>query len=628
MNLKRIRPLVWQVICLVISLAVYILILNNRSPNFLRSLSMALRMGFGIIIPLTALAMYAVFRIPGKVGELLRLTAIMSIFALGLAGLWATGSTQSVILNGLIPLTDAAGYYTDATRLLYGMDVSNFTAMRPFFAGLLSFFLWLSGRNLMITVGMFTAIAGLAGYLSSREIRQTHGAEAAVFFLMLMFLYYRHHSGTTMSESLGVPVSLLGVALIWRGITRHSEWSALFGTTMIALALNIRPGAMFVLPALLLWGGWAFRGQGKFSIKFFGLGTAAILLVFYANNLMIAFVNPGGTAFENFAWAFYGLASGGKSWTYIFEAHPELSLLPDSEVTSAIYKLAFDLILTQPELILKGMFFYWRMFFSNTWYNAYAFVAGDNYQVNEAARWSMYLLNGLGIYQWYRDRNNPYTNLALLTALGVLASVPFVPPTDAYRVRLYAATIPFFALLPAIGLAFLVEKLPARFFTLPVDSIGESRASAIISVGLIAFLIVSPILIKINGSLPIAPKASCSDGLAGFYTHYDAGVGINLHRENKAFIDWMPDFHISIFRRNIHSLPDSYLISAMSSIDPESTLFYALDLLSNREAIAILPTGQLPEPGSSILLCGDWVENPGTPYVFFAAEQVIEAGSP
>ncbi|NWF62944.1 MAG: hypothetical protein HXY38_01450, partial [Chloroflexi bacterium] len=391
MNLKRTHPLAWQVICLVISLAVYILILNNRSPNLLRSLSMALRTGFGVIIPLTALAMYAVFRIPGKVGELLRLTAIMSIFALGLAGLWATGSTQSVILNGLIPLTDAAGYYTDATRLLYGMDVSNFTAMRPFFAGLLSFFLWLSGRNLMIAVGMFTAIAGLAGYLSSREIRQTHGAEVAVFFLMLMFLYYRHHSGTTMSESLGVPVSLLGVALIWRGIARHSEWSALFGITMIALALNIRPGAMFVLPALLLWGGWAFRGQGKFSLQFFGLGAIAILLVFFVNSRMVDFVSgSNGIPFENFAWAFYGLASGGKSWTYIFEAHPELSLLPDSEVTSAIYKLAFELILNQPSLLVKGAFFYWSMFFSSTWYNDYAFIAGENYWVNEAARWGMY----------------------------------------------------------------------------------------------------------------------------------------------------------------------------------------------------------------------------------------------
>lgn len=408
MNLKRIHPLAWQIICLVISLAVYTLILNNRSPNLLRPLSMALRTGFGMALLLATLVVYGSFRAPGRIGEITSMTAVMSLFGLGLAGLWASGDTQSVILNGLLPLTDAAGYYTDATRLLYGVDVSNFTAMRPFFAGMLSFFLWLSERNLMTAVGIFTGIAGVACYLASREIQKTHGAEVAVLFLVLMFLYYRHHSGTTMSESLGVPVSLLGVALIWWGIAKHSEWSALFGISMIALALNIRPGAMFVLPALLVWGGWFFHGQGKFSTKFFGLGTAAILLVFYANSRMIAFVsNSSGVPFENFAWAFYGLASGGKSWTYVFEANPQLALLKDTEVAPTIYRLAFDLILTQPELIFKGAFFYWRMFFSNTWYNAYAFVAGDNYWVNLAARWGMYILNGFGIYKWFKDRGNP-----------------------------------------------------------------------------------------------------------------------------------------------------------------------------------------------------------------------------
>jgi hypothetical protein len=624
---KRIHPLAWQTLCLLTSLVIFILILNNRSPIFVRPVSMALRTGFGVVIPLAALVVYGAFRIKGRIGELTAMTAILSLFAMGLAGLWASGDTQSVVLNGMIPLTDAAGYYTDATRLQYGMDVSNFTSMRPFFAGLLSLFLRLSERNLMTAVAIFTAIAGLAGYLASREIQRTHGAEVAVFFLTLMFLYYRHHSGTTMSESLGVSVSLLGVALIWRSVSAHKEWLALLGITMIALALNVRPGAMFVLPALLLWGGWVFRGEQKFSFKFFALGNAFILLVFYANSRMIAFVNPGGIAFENFAWAFYGLASGGNSWTYVFEAHPELSLLKDSEITPTIYKLAFNLILTQPELILKGMFFYWRMFFSNTWYNAYAFVAGDNYQVNETARFGMYVLGGLGIFKWLRDRGNPYTGLALLTALGVLASVPFVPPTDAYRVRLYAATIPFFALLPGMGVAFLVEKIPAQFFKLESASPPAEYPTAALSIILIVVLIAAPIFIKTNGRLPSPPKTDCPSGFDSFFTRFDSGTAVNLHRENEIFIDWMPDFHISIFRRNIHSLPDTHLTGALSVINPGSTLLYALDLETNSEGIVALPTNQLPESGTFVQLCGFWDEPSETPYKIFHAEQVIEVAA-
>ncbi|MBK7691790.1 MAG: hypothetical protein IPJ31_11965 [Bacteroidetes bacterium] len=133
--IENIPPRIWQTLCLGVSILVFILILVNRSPFLFRPVSMALRLGFGMVIPLTGLVMYAAFRIPGRYGELFALTATMALFALGLAGLWASGNTQSVVLNGLIPLTDAVGYYTDATRLQYGVDVSNFTAMRPFFAG-------------------------------------------------------------------------------------------------------------------------------------------------------------------------------------------------------------------------------------------------------------------------------------------------------------------------------------------------------------------------------------------------------------------------------------------------------------------------------------------------------------
>ena len=586
---------------------------------------MALRTGFGVVIPITALGMYLAFRVSGRWGDLLSLTATMSLFALGLAGLWASGNTQSVILNGLIPLTDAAGYYTDAIRLQHGTDVSNFTAMRPFFAGLLSFFLRISNNNLMIAVAIFTAIAGFSCYLACREIQRTHGTEVAVFFLILIFLYYRHHSGTTMSESLSVPVSLLGVALIWRGIFAKKEWTTLFGIGMIALALNIRPGAMFVLPALLLWGGWIFRGEKRFSLKFFGIGALLIICVFYANNRMIDFVaGPNGVAFENFAWAFYGLSSGGKSWTYIFEAHPELKLLQDTEVTPAIYRLAFEQILNNPLLIIKGSLFYWKMFFSSSWYNAYAFVAGESYWVNELARWGMYVLGILGVAKLYKDRKDPFASLAVVTALGVLASVPFVPPTDAYRVRLYAATIPFFILLPGMGLFFLQEKISLRFLKPNLIVSPENYSSPTFTVIIILFLLISPVVIKTNGKLPAPPETTCPPNMDSFFTEYNKGSFINIHRESKVFLDHMPDFHQSIFRRNAHSLPDINLTTILENIEPPKTIFYSVDLETNQQAFVIIETELLPEPGTLLHFCGEHSYDPEvTPYAFFFAEEIL-----
>lgn len=595
-------------ILLTLSLLLFNFILVNRAPGILRPLGMALRTGFGLVIPLTAIVLYAIYRIPGRVGKLLAFTAVTILFALGLAGLWASGGTQSILLSGLIPLSDATNYYIDALRILNGSEISDFSAMRPFFPGFLSLLLWLTGRNLMAAVGILTAITGMASYLASREIQRTHGAETAIFFLMMIFLYFRHHSGTTMSESLGVPVSLLATALLWKGISAKQKNIFLFGLVLLTLALNIRPGAMFVLPAVLLWGGFFFRGDKRFSAVFFLIGSVLVLAVFLLNNLMIkALAGPDATAFSNFSWALFGLVSGGKSWTYIFEVHPEVFSLPASTQGRAVLELIFKQFLQDPSLAYQGALNYWKIFFSSTWYNAYAFAAGENYWVNEATRYGMYLLCGLGLWKWFRNRNDPYAGLAIAGAMGVLASVPFVPPTDAYRVRLYAATIPFFVLLPGIGMAFLAGKLPARWFQPEREQAGSFTVE-VFSIVMIVCMLLAPLL-QDAGTKPVVAESACPAGSTRIVVAFDAGTSVNIQRENVPFLDWMPDYHMSVFRGNAHDLADTHLTGRLASVNPPATLFYALDLVSNREALVIISTDQIPEPDSLLYACGTWDES-------------------
>ena len=46
----------------------------------------------------------------------------------------------------------------------------------------------------------------------------------------------------------------------------------------------------------------------------------------------------------------------------------------------------------------------------------------------------------------------------MASAIGVFISVPFLPPTDAYRMRPYAASIVIFAALPAMGLNYILSR--------------------------------------------------------------------------------------------------------------------------------------------------------------------------
>ncbi len=608
---SQIQSYTWQIICLIVSILFYTFVLENRSPSFLRQLSVSLRTSFGVVILITTLVMYMIYRIPGKIGHLVGLTATMILFALPLAGAWVSGHTQSILISGLIPVSDATNYYIDALRILNGADISSFSAMRPFFPGFLAFLLSITGRNLMSALGILTALMGIASYIATREIQKTHGTEPAIIFLVLMFLYFRHHSGTTLSESLGVTVSLLGIALLWQGKRINKEWVMLFGLVLATFALNIRPGAMFVLPAFLLWGAWHFRGDKRYSIKFFITGALLIASVFFINKMMISVLaGPNKVAFSNFSWAFYGLASGGNSWTYIREVHPEVFSLGLQEQNRAIYKLSLDLILQNPSLLIMGSLKYWGAFFSSSWYNAYSFAAGDNYYINEVTRWGIYFLCAMGFIKWFTDRKDEYASLVSLATLGVLISVPFVPPTDAYRVRLYAATIPIFGLLPALGVAYIRDKLNFRLLPKNMPEAQTSNLAVQLCVIFLAVLLVAPTLIKISKHPAPIKAASCPSDMTMVTIQYDPGTYVNVTRENMVYLDWMPNFHVSNFRRNAHDLADNHLIEAMESIAPPSTLFYTLDYESNTEALIIIATDELSSPGQLVSLCGQWDDNP------------------
>ncbi len=603
---------VWQAVCLFAAVLVFSLILLNRSPNLLRPISISLRTGFGLVIPAAALLVYTAFRLPSRIGELLAMVVTMALFAFPLAGLWASGQTQSTVLSGLIPLYDAGAYYNDSLKLLAGQDFSIISARRPLFPALMSVLLAVTGRNLMMTLAALTAITGLACYLAVREIQKTHGPEAAVFVLMILFLFYRAHAGITMTENLGVAFGALGFGLLWRGTAERRQFIFCLGLLITTLALNARAGAFFMLPLLIVWAGWLFREQGRrFSWKVLGLSFIAVAAGFAINLLMVRWLAvSGGVPFANFSYTLYGLASGGKSWTYVYEAHPELRFVQGSDEARRIYQLAFELIREKPWQLVEGSFYNWKMLFSNTWYNIYAYAGGENWSVNVAARWILYFLCILGIIKILRKPADALNSLVLVSVVGIFISVPFLPPTDAYRMRPYAASIIVFGILPALGLVFPAEKWKTRIFVnLPVE-MPPSSLIAWFSVALTLLILTGPPIIKAFGASPQVSPPACAPGTSTLLLRFDPGTWVNIVRQNSEILDWMPNFHRSSFRENAHALPDVHLINWTETVEQSNSFFVAMDYLSYKPAIVVTDTEFLPAPGSLVQVCGTWETRP------------------
>lgn len=610
-TVNRFPPILWQVICFAASIGIFSLILLNRSPNFLRPLSMALRTGFGLVIPATAILVYLAFRLPGRSGELASLIVSMSLFALPLAGLWASGQTQTTVLSGIIPLVDAGSYYIDALGLINGSKFSIFSARRPLFPGFLAVLLSITNHNLMASLAILTAITGIACYFMAKEIQRTHGAEAAVFVLIILFLFYRIHSGTSMTENLGVTLGALGFSLLWRGTSNRDMvyiWAGLATTT---LALNARSGAFFILPMLIIWFGWIFRKNNWISWKVILITASAVIFGFTLNLVVTKIITvPSGVPFANFSYTLFGLASGGKSWVYIFEVHPEVLHLQEPEQSKMIYRLAFEAIKQNPLLILQGAFFNWKMLFSNSWYNVYAYVGGENWTINVVARWVMYILCITGIYSWFQNRSDPLAGLVMVSALGIFMSAPFLPPTDAYRMRPYAASIVILAALPAMGLAYLLKKSNVWLFNKTMQELNPSTLPLQYSAILTLLLVLGPIVVYLFAKPVHLQSASCPAGSESILVRLDEGNYVIIRKQNTEFLDWMPNYHIGLFKDNSHSLAVQKTIEWAESVEPTSTIFLTLDLKNNQKALVVIKSETPPTFMGYAQLCGTFENDP------------------
>ncbi|MCE1255802.1 MAG: hypothetical protein LWX83_19905, partial [Anaerolineae bacterium] len=170
-----------------IPLIIYFAILVNRSPNLLRPISLAARFSFASLIPIMALVLWGAFLIKGWWGRLASFSAVLALFALALAGIWASGQSDALIMTGLLPISDARGYYLDANLLLENQPYSVFSSRRPFFAGLLAALLQATQRNLQWSLAILVLITAVCCYLAARAVRRSHGALAAAIFTMVLF---------------------------------------------------------------------------------------------------------------------------------------------------------------------------------------------------------------------------------------------------------------------------------------------------------------------------------------------------------------------------------------------------------------------------------------------------------
>jgi hypothetical protein len=561
---------------------------------------------------------YAGFRLPGTFRWLASACLTMLLLGLTLSFLWHSGYSDDKIIAGLLPFRDGFDYYNGANWLLSGQAIKTINegaAWRPLYPGFLSALLWITGRNLQWALAIQVGVAGLCFSLSACQVRNRLGAAAAALYLTLLYFYIQPLIGTAYTETLGLALGCLGFVLLWEAAETLRWPPLILGLIILMIAVSERAGAFFIFPLLALWAGWAFRGQGRFSVRYAGLAlaTAAVTYVIVNTAYSKLVVEPGGLPFGNFAFTLYGQVVGGAGYHKAFE---DLGV----RNPAVILRAAEQFFLAHPLGFFVGAAKAYRDFFSPQ-----SGVLGFGPGGGDILVWiagSALLL--FGIYDAARKIRTPESSLWMAAFIGVFLSVPFLPPIDG-GIRIYASTMPFIYILPAVAATGLRATNPA-------DAMRSTlvRPSLMLSVVLAALTLIAPVLIRHTVTRPVATAQICPANQAPFAATLSAGSYVDLVPDGLASCGSLPEVCMRDFQKysksNDPSDAQAYDELVGRSGSSVIRVFPANDMVSGRAHLFVGSTEVLKVRGSVLISgCATETQIKGRPSLY-TIQAVVPAG--
>ncbi len=539
---------------------------------------------------------------------LLAAAAFIAIL-LPVAGYWVGGRTHANAIGGLLPWNDAAGYFNCARTVIDGGPLDSFCQRRPHYSGYLTGLFALTGERLQLTLLLQAGIIAIATFLFVRLLSKRWGFAAALMGLATIAAFAGEYSITTLTENLGLPLGLVAVAFLLAGAQSQRTGVLAFGAFLLAVAINARAGAFFVLPFLVLWP-LVLGDLGRAA----RIRLAAILLVSIAAGFVVGPVlstllgGDPGTTHANFSYTIYGIAAGGKGWLHIYQVHPDLvaKSLSEAERAANVYGVTWELFIDRPDLTLQGLLKGFLKYLERI----LKYVPWLPVRVVVVLCWLV------GVVAIVRRRRTPEASLLGLMALGIALSAPILA-FDA-GLRIYAATIAVDAAIVAFGGSVIVSRLVRR--RAPPDPVAArwpvpGRALWGFAMALLLAVFALPIALR-TGAAPATFAAPQPGVCAAGEIAVPARLGRSspvLHVVPSAEAQAWP---VSPAADTFVERVDRYTFGALGfqETDAGTTYINAYDLSDVRFGqtfVALAQSVAVPADGNMYTICvGDWPDAP------------------
>jgi len=602
---------------LLISILSYSAILIPREIPFLKTISVLARYNSTRFLPISAILLLAALSLKDRrLSVITTALVFFPLFSLALNGLWAGAYSENYILSGLLPRSDAFGFYTGSVALLENGFLSGMASRRPLYGGFLAFILWITGGNLQITLSIIVFLTAAVCFFSTLEVKNALNPSAAVLYFIVLFLFIRRFIGITMSENMGFILATSSFTLLLIALRKFKQNPKdgipffLFSTLLYSLSQAARPGAVAVLPLLILFSGWLWKGKGKLSWKLMLIVTIVVVAGFGINTLIFSATTPGNSVqMNNIGYGIYGLAVGGKGWQQIFTDHPEVTSLEPGVREQRIMEIVLQEISSHPENFIKGIIVQFKVLFSLQPTNSlFSFVYSKNNVFSYGLISLFFLLSTVGVATVVIHWKKLFNAFILLLTLGFLLSLPFAPAFQTRYMRVYAASIPLLGILPAFGLYTITQHLPEKirkfgFFRKPKQEKISSAAMMFTAI-LVSIILIGPIAVKLFSPSESPTHPGCPEGQSEVVLRYYPGSSIHIFKNTPDIMTWVPNITQLDYKGSIHNICCGDEIIYFENIPVPNVLFPTINLLNNNHMYMIVDSSLLPEKKTLLHICG------------------------
>jgi hypothetical protein len=451
-------------------------------------------------------------------------------------------------LAGRLPWSDASNYLTGANEVIDEGQIGSWNQRRPLNAVFYATRLRIANFDLKDAVRLQVLFLAFCMYQFARAIGAMYGPLPGIAAFAVTLGFGRTLLATTLSETLGLSLGCLGVALLAPGVYLRKGNLFLFGLFGLSMALNARAGALFLLPCYVLWFAWFYSGKRGNPIKLFIVASFCVVISFAVNlGINSTYGKPGSTLYANFAQTFLALSMNLPSWQEAeLTFKDELSGKDEKQRTTLMYELAVKQILSEPSKLGDALLRNVRVVFAflpDQLLNILRGPPHDERGISSTTEHVGLALVGVGLlWYFFLQRRLDEALFWLITIFSFGLSMVLIFPDGGFRI--VAPTIPLFSYLIAQAL-----RTPRKFGRASLDYSGWRRSGYALGAFTVTVLLAPFILTHTitrpeisaqeqrDESLVVVRRSSLLDGIIVSPTPVDSSLVVMTPPQFKKMLD-------------------------------------------------------------------------------------------